>query len=225
MYQEDDFLPISALQHLIFCERQCALIHIDGVWLDNALTVEGSHLHALADAGPLETRGDLVIVRAVPIRSFRLGITGRADVVEFIRSSPDCAEGSPLPGRSGQWRPNPVEYKRGRPKAHRADDVQLCAQALCLEEMLGTRIESGVLYYGSTRRRSLVPFDPALRDLTEESVSRLRHLLRGVSIPRAQFEPKCESCSLMPACMPKAPARIGDYLRKEVSLLTRSAQI
>lgn len=224
MYSDEDLLPVSALQHLLFCERQCALIHLEGIWLDNALTVEGSYLHRRADEGPVETRGDLVIARAVPLRSFRLGITARADVVEFLRLDGDEADGAPLPGRAGRWRPRPVEYKRGRPKEHRADEVQLCGQALCLEEMFGARIESGALYYGARRRRTEVPFDDVLRTLTEKSVTRLRELLSGVVTPPARFEPKCESCSLMPACMPKVSSRVGTYLNTELGLAPEDAR-
>lgn len=216
MYDEEALLPISALQHLLFCERQCALIHLEGVWLDNALTVEGTHLHRRTDTGPMESRGDLVIARAVPIRSLPLGITGRADVIEFLRSRPGQKEGVALPGKDGTWLPRPVEYKRGRPKTHRADEVQLCAQALCLEEMLGVDVRSGHLYYGASRRRTDVAFDTTLRQLTTDSIARLRSLLDGDISPPARFEPKCEACSLMPVCMPKVSGDVGSYVRREV---------
>jgi CRISPR-associated exonuclease Cas4 len=139
MYVEDDLLPISALQHLLFCERQCALIHVEQVWAENRLTVEGRHLHERVDGGEHETRGGLRTARALPIRSLRLGLAGRADVVEFHASE----------GAAGPPRVVPVEYKRGRPKSHRADEVQLCAQALCLEEMLGVHVAAGALFYGT----------------------------------------------------------------------------
>src|SRR6266567_7026185 len=144
MYDEEDLLPLSALQHLVFCERQCALIHIEGVWADNALTVEGSHLHDRVDEmGPrIESRGDLRIARGVALRSLRLGLSGRADVIEFHRVTEGGVE---LAGVSGLWRPFPVEYKRGRPKRDRCDEVQVCAQARCLEEMLETAVPAGAL--------------------------------------------------------------------------------
>lgn len=192
-FAEDDLLPLSALQHLVFCERQCALIHIEGVWAENARTLEGAHLHRKADAGPRETRRDLRITRAVPLRSFRLGLIGKADVVEWHR------------GVDGAWRPFPVEYKRGRPKANRCDEVQVCAQALCLEEMLGVRIPAGALFYGLSRRRRDVPFDDGLRSLTEDAAARLHALVAARRTPPARREPKCDACSLLPLCMPEPP--------------------
>ena len=216
MYDEDDLLPISALQHLLFCKRQCALIHVEGTWMDNALTVEGTHLHRRADEGPSESRKDLVVVRAVPVRSLHVGLTGRADVVEFRRVAVQVSGGASLPGRDGRWSVRPVEYKRGKPKSHRADEVQLCAQAICLEEMLHTTIDGGDLYYGARRRRTEVRLDAKLRRLTLECVEQLRDLLRGERTPRAQFEPKCDSCSLQPVCMPKLSSDAHEYLRRAI---------
>lgn len=192
MYPEDDLLPLSALQHLRFCERQCALIHVEGLWAENVLTVEGSHLHKKVDAGPEESRGDVRITRGVPLRSLRLGLIGKADAVELHR----------LDG--GAWRPFPVEYKRGRPKRDRSDEVQLCAQALCLEEMQETPVPAGALFYGQTRRRMEVAFDAELRAETEAAAARLHELIRGGVTPRARREPKCESCSLLHLCLPDA---------------------
>ena len=164
-FTEDDLLPISALQHLLFCERQAALIHLEQLWAENTLTVQGRHLHERVDTAPGESRGDVRFARALPLRSLRLGLVGRADLVELHRIPADAAEagepGASLPGVPGVWRPFPVEYKRGRPKPHHADLVQLCAQALCLEEMLGTPVPAGALFYGETRRRHDVAFDAA----------------------------------------------------------------
>jgi len=209
-FAEDDLLPLSALQHLVFCERQCALIHVEGVWAENARTLEGTHLHRKADAGPRETRRDLRITRAVPLRSFRLGLCGIADVVEWHR------------GADGAWRPFPVEYKRGRPKADRCDEVQVCAQALCLEEMLGVRILAGALFYGLSRRRHDVPFDDGLRSLTEDAAARLHALVAARRTPPARRAPKCEACSLLPLCMPEPAAgrRSAErYLRHALATL------
>lgn len=192
--EEDDLLPLSALQHLLFCERQCALIHVEQVWAENPLTVEGKHLHEQADSGQQESRGDLRIARALPLRSLRLGLSGRSDVVEFQRIG------------EGAWRPFPVEYKRGRPKSHRADEVQLCAQALCLEEMLNVSVPAGALFYGQTRHRLDVAFDPELRRLAEETAARLHRLIASGITPKAVREPKCDQCSLLDLCMPAAPA-------------------
>lgn len=193
-YAEEDFLPISALQHLLFCERQCALIHIEGLWAENRLTVEGRYLHAKAHEGGDATRGAVRIVRGLALRSRRLGLVGKADVVEFHRPSPPVT----------QARPFPVEYKRGQPKRHDADPVQVCAQALCLEEMLGVDVLEGALFYGRTRRRFDVRFDETLRDLTEETASRLHALIGASRTPRAVRQPKCDNCSLVHLCLPDA---------------------
>lgn len=221
MWTEEDFLPLSGLQHLIFCERQAALIHLEQIWADNALTVEGSHLHARADSQAGESRGDIRIVRGLTLRSPRLGLVGRADVVEFRRLAPgeENARGAiSLPGVTGLWRLIPVEYKRGRPKAHRADEVQLCAQGLCLEEMLGAEVSDGALFYGLPRRRTEVAFDPELRRLTEETAARFHEIMGRRTTPMAVLEPKCERCSLRDACLPNASTKsaqnyLGRFLR------------
>lgn len=193
-FGDDDLLPLSALQHLLFCERQCALIHIEGVWAENRLTVEGQHLHQRAHEGPDETRSGIRLARGLPLRSLRLGLVGKADVVEF----------HPGEGPESRPRPFPVEYKRGQPKSHDADRVQICAQALCLEEMLGIAVPAGALFYGRTRRRLDVSFDAALRRLTEETARRLHALVVEGQTPKAVREPKCDSCSLLDLCLPDA---------------------
>lgn len=222
MYSEDDLIPLSALQHLIFCERQAALIHLEGLWADNRLTVEGTHLHRKADTGPDESRGDIRITRSVPLRSLRLGLVGKADVVEFHRTEGESAtRHSPqtaAPPGAG-WRPFPVEYKRGRPKAHFADEVQLCAQAFCLEEMLGVLVPVGALYYGQARRRKEVVFDDEIRTLTVRAAQRMHELVHTGVTPRAIREPKCENCSLLHLCLPAAvdPARSAtQYLARSL---------
>jgi CRISPR-associated exonuclease Cas4 len=226
MYPESDLLPLSALQHLLFCDRQCALIHVEQLWAENALTVQGRHLHEKADAGKANTRGDLRTARGLPLRSLRLGLIGKADVVEFRPApTPTPAHVPPPPtvaahaglGASSDdpdsttepaatvppAMPFPVEYKRGKPKAHDADRVQLCAQALCLEEMLGVAVPAGALFYGKTRRRLDVPFDPALRDLTERTAARLHDMIAaGRTPPPVYEEKKCGRCSLINLCLP-----------------------
>ncbi|MGH7710373.1 MAG: CRISPR-associated protein Cas4 [Gemmatimonadaceae bacterium] len=194
MFSENQLLPISALQHLLFCERQCALIHIEGLWAENRFTVEGQHAHRKAHDGPNETRDGVTTARGLPLRSFRLGLVGVADVVEFRQS--------PRPGDPAI--PFPVEYKRGRPKSHDADRVQLCAQALCLEEMLGVPVPEGALYYGKTRRRKRVTIDRSLRALTEQACERLHALIAGGKTPSAVREPKCARCSLYDLCLPQS---------------------
>lgn len=188
MREEDQLLPISALQHLLFCERQCALIHIEQVWSENEFTSEGNLLHERTHEGPDESRPGVRITRGMPVRSLELGLSGQCDVVEFH------ADGAVLP----------VEYKRGKPKVHSADEVQLCAQALCLEEMLGRAIERGMLYYGKRRRRTDIIFDWQLRELTRDAARRLHLLIESRVTPIAQREKKCESCSLLDLCMPDA---------------------
>jgi len=207
VFTEDDLLPLSALQHLLFCERQCALIHVEQLWADNRLTVEGSHLHRRAHEGQGETRRGVRIARGVPLRSLRLGLIGKADVVEFHRGTTS---------RGGE-QVLPVEYKRGRPKRDRSDEVQLCAQALCLEEMLGVEIPSGALFYGARRHRQEIVFDAELRRETERAAQRLHELIANGITPRAVREPKCDACSLLELCLPEPPRGRGSatrYLQK-----------
>jgi CRISPR-associated exonuclease Cas4 len=189
---EDRLAPISALQHLVFCPRQCALIHLEGAWAENVLTAEGRLLHERADEAPGETRPGLRIARGVQLASRRLGLVGRADVVE-LRG-----------GRGKPLRACPVEYKRGAPKVHDADRVQLCAQALCLEEMLGVTVAEGAIFYGRPRRRETVAMDAALRARTEAAAADLHALLRSGRTPPPKAGPWCGSCSLEGACLPNA---------------------
>jgi len=192
VYDENDLLPLSALQHLLFCERQCALMHIEQAWDENRLTMEGRILHERVHAADDESRGNVRIVRGLRLRSRRLGLSGVADVVEFHRAE------------NGAWIPFPVEYKRGKPKADPCDTVQLCAQALCLEEMLSIAVPAGALFYGTTRRRQDVAFDADLRRLTEETAQRLHGFLEGRVTPPPVFRPRCDNCSLKELCLPKA---------------------
>ena len=202
---EDDLLPISALQHLAFCDRQCALIHLEGMWQENQLTAEGRDMHDRAHDADVEVRPGVRIVRGLRLRSLRLRLTGQADVVEFQAADKLSGEVSlavKLMGVSGWWRPHPVEYKHGRRKANRCDEIQLCAQAMCLEEMLQTSIAEGALYYGKPRRRTSVKFDEPLRAETEQFAARLHQLIGSGRIPPAVYEPKCRRCSLIEECMP-----------------------
>lgn len=211
MFSDDALLPISALQHLLFCERQCALIHIERVWVENRLTVEGRILHEKSHEGPDETRSGIRIARGLPLRCARLGLVGVADVVEFRPSS-----------EAGKRQPFPIEYKRGKPKSHDADRVQLCAQALSLEEMFAVCIPAGALFYGETRRRLDVPFNTALRQLTERTAARLHELVSIGRTPHAVRERKCDSCSLLPVCMPDAFAPKRAAGRSFAEALSRS---
>lgn len=210
-----DLLPLSALQHLAYCERQCALIHVERVWVENRFTAEGRVLHERVDSGESEARRDLRIARGVGLRSLRLGLSGRADVVELHRV-PEAAggtEGAEVPGLDGRWRPVPVESKRGRPKDRRCDEIQLCAQALCLEEMFGVEIPEGALYYGKTRRRTRVRFDPELRQATEQAARRVHELVEAEEVPPPVADERCDRCSLLEICLPFAPERSArEYL-------------
>jgi CRISPR-associated exonuclease Cas4 len=186
LYSEDDLLPLSALQHLAFCERQWGLIHLEQQWSENRLTAEGRLLHENADTETTEIRDGVRTCRGLRIRSLRHGIAGRADVVEF--------------GSDG---PRPVEYKRGKPKSDDMDQVQLCAQALCLEEMLGVSIPEGSLFYGEPRRKTPVIFDQKLRLRVESLIARLHELTRVGVTPAPVYAAKCKSCSLLHVCGPK----------------------
>ena len=188
MSRGEQSLPLSALQHWLFCPRQCALIHVERFWEENRLTAEGRVLHERADDGIHESRSGIRVLRSVHVASARLGVHGVADVVEMRGPCP-----------------YPVEYKRGRPKSHRADEVQLCAQALGLEEMTGRDVEEGALFYGARRRRQVVIFDAGLRDLTRRVAAQARTAMAAGELPRPVYDPgRCENCSLNGLCRPRA---------------------
>ena len=209
-YNEDDILPISALQHLLFCERQCALIHIEQMWAENLFTAEGQIMHKKVHEVDRESRGVVRVEYSLPLRSLRLGLIGQADVVEFQKeTAPDKTI----------WRPFPVEYKRGKPKRGNWDRVQLCAQALCLEEMLDLEVPAGALFYGRIKRREDVIFDPELCSETEDAANRLHELIESGLTPAAVYSAKCRQCSLNNQCQPKALSKkrsVDDYLKKAV---------
>lgn len=189
---EADLVPLSALQHWLYCPRQCALIHVEQVWADNHATADGQVKHQRVNAAGEEVRRGVRTVTSMPLRSLRLGVSGVADVVELHRTG----EG---------WRPYPVEHKRGRPKSHRADEVQLCAQAMALEEMFEVAIPEGALFYGMPRRRVAVTFDDDLRSLTTAVSLAVRNCLASGTTPRAVYEPaRCDPCSLIELCGPRA---------------------
>lgn len=203
-YAEEDFLLLSGIQHMAFCERQWALIHIEQVWAENARTVEGKHLHERPDDRfEDETRKDIRVVRAMPLVSHALGLRGVADVIEFHRTE-DAGTGLAvrLEKRKGWWQPYPIEYKRGRPKADDRDAVQLCAQAIALEEMLNISIHSGFLYYGQTRHREPVTFGQTLRIRVEELARNMHILMDQGRTPKAQKGKHCSLCSLKEICQP-----------------------
>jgi CRISPR-associated exonuclease Cas4 len=207
-YAEDDLIQLSALQHYIFCPRQCALIHIEQIWDENRLTAEGRIMHEHVHEADRESRGRVRIEYGVPLRSLRLGLIGKADVVEFHHLSGD------------KWQPFPVEYKRGKPKPDDCDKVQLCAQALCLEEMLGVEIPCGALFYGEIRRREDVTFDETLRHKAEETARKARALIESGETPPPVYGKRCKSCSLVAECLPKTIEKkpsVKRYLAKAVA--------
>jgi CRISPR-associated exonuclease Cas4 len=207
MYTEDDFIMISALQHYIFCPRQCALIYIDDVWQENLFTVRGEILHQKVDTDSYESRGDVKTVRGLRIHSYKYGIIGRCDVVEFRQTS----RGKEI---------LPVEFKSGQPKEDISDKVQLCAQVLCLEEMLNTQINKAALFYGKIRRRYVVDIDLQLRTQTEDVINNVRRLLSEKKTPIIEYSAKCRNCSLINICQPKAmnKRKLTNYIKELYSM-------
>lgn len=200
---EEALVPVSALQHYLFCPRQCALIHVERIWAEDGATAEGQLLHARVDGGKPDRRGGVRTIRGLVLRSFAHGLSGKADAVEFH-------DGTPFP----------VEYKRGKPKAHRADEVQLCAQALCLEEMFGQPVPEGALFYGETRRRMPVAFDADLRALTARIATETRAMIASGHTPPPVAMPACRRCSLAEACAPQPldhPPPVQRWLARQVA--------
>jgi CRISPR-associated exonuclease Cas4 len=204
-YNIDDLIQLSSLQHYAFCPRQCALIHVEQVWAENRLTAEGRIMHEHVHEEGDESRGDVRIERGASLRSLRLGLIGKADVVEYHRQA------------DGTWQAFPVEYKRGKPKPDHSDKIQLCAQALCLEEMLNATVSAGALFYGKTRRRLDVDFDEALRLETQNIAKQTHALIESGQTPKPVYAKRCESCSLMAQCLPKAMQKkrsVESYLKR-----------
>ena len=213
-YSDEDLLALSGIQHFHFCKRQWALIHIERQWEDNQRTVEGHYIHERADDPFIsETRGEVIISRAYPLVSYSLGFYGIADVIEYIRSP----AGISLPGREGLWRVCPVEYKRGKPKIDERDEVQLCAQAMCLEEMLHIRIDQADFFYHEIRRRIHLSLTSELRELVRNHSEEMHRLFHEGITPVASMDNTCKSCSLVEICVPKLTSRsssVGKYIEK-----------
>ncbi|MBN1381232.1 MAG: CRISPR-associated protein Cas4 [Deltaproteobacteria bacterium] len=207
MFDPDDFIQLSALQHMAFCPRQCALIHVEQTWTESGRTAEGRIMHERVHEEGRASRGDIRIEYGVGLRSLKLGLIGKADVVEF-HHQPD-----------GSWLTFPVEYKRGKPKKDDCDKVQLCAQALCLEEMLNVSIPGGALFYGQTRRHLDVVFDKSLRSKTEETAKLAHELIAAGVTPKPVYEKRCENCSLIAECLPKTLQKkrsVKSYLNRMI---------
>lgn len=212
---DSDPIPISALQHYLYCPRQCALIHLEQLWAENTQTAQGRVLHERVDAGRAQRRAGVRSVSALALAHAELGLTGVADVVEFHESQ-------------GGEQAFPVEYKRGRPKAHRADEVQLCAQALCLEAMLDQPVPSGALFYGQTRRRHEVAFDDTLRALTHSTIAAVRTMWISGATPIADYQAKrCDACSLIDLCQPRVLRRgrgVQAWLTRQLEAASAAAE-
>ena len=198
-YNEDQFLQLSGIQHFAFCRRQWALIHIEQQWAENVRTVDGELMHQHAhESGKTESRGNVKITRGMYISSRTLGVSGQCDVIEFHRSD----DGVPIPGWVGKWQPFPIEYKRGKPKDDQIDEVQLCAQAMCLEEMLCCPITSGALFYGETHRRVSVDFTEDLRQKVRSMLTEMHELYSRAYTPLVKPKKGCSACSLNELCLP-----------------------
>ncbi|MDA3900185.1 MAG: CRISPR-associated protein Cas4 [Spirochaetes bacterium] len=206
MYSEDDYIQLSAIQHYIFCKRQCALIHVAGLWQENVFTTRGELFHENADSGKIERRINKYTLRSIYISSERLGLSGKADIVEITKSD-------------GAYKMYPVEYKVGKQKLDNCDAAQLMAQALCLEEMMGCSIDFGALFYGKERRRTEIPFTEELRNQTEEVIYAIHDMVKNQIIPDPVYSNKCKSCSLNSQCMPKiSHKKIQNYITELYSI-------
>ncbi len=203
-YSDEDLLMISSLQHFMFCERQCALIHLEQIWADNIFTIQGELLHKRAHSETFEQRPKKKTEFGIPVRSLKYGITGKVDAVEFHTNGNIIL----------------VEYKRGSPKIGKEDEVQLCAQALCLEEMKETHIDAGAIYYGKTRRRHQVVFDENLREATVDTINKTRSLLESRKTPPPNYKKNCKRCSLYEYCLPEKMSKkrlnVKTFLKKQL---------
>ncbi len=213
MFTDSDLLPLSALQHFIYCPRQCALIHVEQQWVENRYTAEGRAQHDRVDRPEHETRDGIRTEYAVLLRSLRLGLIGKADAIEFHSDLK-----SEMSNLKSPVRVFPVEHKRGRPKPNHCDWVQLCAQAICLEETMGVEIEEGAIFYGTPRRRQNVEFSSELRKETEQTAAALHALIQSGKTPPAEYDKKkCDACSLLEICMPQKRRAVFDYMKKALS--------
>lgn len=215
-YSSDELLPLSGIQHFLFCRRQWALIHIESQWQENVLTVEGKLLHKRVD-DPFftETRRGTIISRSVPVASYQLGLTGVCDLIEFTESP----LGVKLPGQAGLYLPAPVEYKRGKPKVGPSDEAQLCAQAICLEDMLSVTIPRGYLYYGEIRHRVEVELTDKLRSLVGQMADEMHAYFQRGYTPRVKPSKACRSCSLADICLPELQEKVipaSQYIRQQL---------
>lgn len=221
-YSEEDLLPLSGIQHYAFCERQWGLIHLEQQWQENLKTTEGQILHErVHDPDYKESRVGVVSARSLPLKSYLLGLAGVADLVEFVPLSDENDSGGVLlPGRKGRYQPVPVEYKRGKPKKDDRDAVQLCTQAICLEEMMSVQIEYGYLFYGQTQHRVEIVFDHELRQRVESLAKAMHDSYEAGNTPTARKGVKCSLCSMENICLPKMMRKtrsVEEYLCEMLS--------
>ena len=216
MYKEEDMLMLSGIQHYMFCPRQWALIHIEQQWEENRLTTEGNLLHINVDNPSYRQKnGDIITLRSVPISSAKLGLYGITDAIE-LHSVTSGSTGIKHKTFPGLWQPFPIEYKRGKPKRTPIDEVQLAAQAICLEEMYKISIEYGALYYGETKHREVITINESLRAQTIECAHKMHEIFQAQSIPKANKGNHCKNCSLVDICMPNKGrySMVNTYLTK-----------
>lgn len=212
MVNDADFLMLSGLKHFRFCRRRWALVHLEQQWQENALTLEGHYMHErVHDDNFTELRGSVLLSRGMPVRSEMLKITGECDMVELHKNE----NGVPIQGREGLWQVYPVEYKHGEPDERGADELQLCAQAMCLEEMLVTEIPEGAIYYGKTRHRMTVALTEDLRKQTRDALTEMHRLFSQGYTPKAKWTRACKNCSLVEICLPKLEKRMraSEYVK------------
>lgn len=213
VYNEDDYLLLSGIQHFAFCKRQWALIHIEQEWKENFLTVEGNHMHEKADDSSIrEKRGETIYVRALPVHSRELGISGTCDMVEFIKDN----DGISLDQEDGHYRVKPIEYKRGKPKKHDADILQLVSQIICLEEMLATTIHEASLFYNQTKRRENITITEKMKQNVISMINEMHHYYSRRHTPRVKTGKHCQSCSLRDICLPRLLERekVSTYMNR-----------
>lgn len=218
MYTDDDMLMLSGIQHYRFCPRQWALIHLEQQWEDNRLTTEGNILHKHVDDPFYRQKcGDFISLRAVNVASHELGLYGLTDVVE-LHPTNDEADSILHPKYSGRWIPYPVEYKHGRPKMDQIDEVQLAAQAMCLEEVYHIHINEGAFFYGEIKHRVEVEFTQELRDIVRECAENMHEIYSSAQIPHADYRKSCEKCSMLNVCLPvkKGDTKASYYLKKHL---------
>jgi CRISPR-associated exonuclease Cas4 len=220
MYSDDELLMLSGIQHIAFCERQYALIYIENQWEENILTIQGHRLHERVD-DPFESgkRNDIISLRSIYLVSYQLGLYGKADLIELVKTN-ELQGTLTLANTQGFWKVKPVEFKRGKPKPDISDEVQLCAQAICIEEMYQVQITEAEIFYGEPHRRKTIKLDENLRTLTTYYANRMHQLYSSQTTPKPNFLPKCKGCSLLGNCQPKAiqlHGKVKEYFEKNLN--------